>query len=316
MQFGVAALLAGMVSLTLSATALAGNAQKAAKANLAGVIYHGPREAKRIALTFDACSSRRSNKIDQAVIDELIALDVPATLFLGGKWMRDEPVAVDRLASNPQFDLGTHCYMHPHLTRLSDADLRADTTKAIVEFESVLGRKPTLLRPPYGEIDDRVVKILATEGITPVQYDLPGADSTFSKAVLVKWVVGQAKPGSIVVLHMNGHGKHTAEALPEIISALRKQGFTFATVSELMNLPQPEVSDPILFSEVRSPNEPGPMCSDDDPQSNPLFGDGDDDDAPTDDTPEDLPADDVAVIPDGQTVQAAAQPVPEAGGHP
>src|SRR5256885_1261254 len=76
-------------------------------------------------------------------------------------------------------------------------------------------------------------KPLAPGGGTAVQFDLPGADSTFDKKTLVKWVVGKAKPGSIVVLHMNGHGKHTADALPEIVATLRKQGYQFATVGQL-----------------------------------------------------------------------------------
>ncbi|MBS2028281.1 MAG: polysaccharide deacetylase family protein [Deltaproteobacteria bacterium] len=303
-----------MVHLTIAAPAWAGSAQKAANQNLPGVVYHGPREDKRIALTFDACSSRRGDKVDQAVVDELIALDVPATLFLGGKWMRDEPAIVDRLAANPQFDLETHGYMHPHLTKLTSPEVQADLAKAESEFEGVLGRKPELMRAPYGELDARVAKVILDNGITPVQFDLPGADSTFSKATLVKWVVGQAKPGSIVVLHMNGHGKHTAEALPEIVSTLRKQGYTFVTVSELLGRPVPEIAEPILVSEQPKPSEAGPMCSDDDPESNPLLPD--DDDAATDDTPEDAPAEDAPTVPGDQSAENTPRPVPEAGRRP
>ena len=50
-----------------------------------------------------------------------------------------------------------------------------------------------------------------------------------------------AKGGSIIVMHINQRGWHTAEALPEIITRLRKRGFTFVTVSELLSqLQQPK----------------------------------------------------------------------------
>jgi peptidoglycan/xylan/chitin deacetylase (PgdA/CDA1 family) len=48
-----------------------------------------------------------------------------------------------------------------------------------------------------------------------------------------------ARNGSIVVMHINGRGWHTAEALPAIISRLRERGFTFVTVSEMLENKSP-----------------------------------------------------------------------------
>jgi peptidoglycan/xylan/chitin deacetylase (PgdA/CDA1 family) len=45
----------------------------------------------------------------------------------------------------------------------------------------------------------------------------------------------RARNGSIIVMHMNGRGWHTAEALPGIIDELRRQGFTLTTVSDLIH---------------------------------------------------------------------------------
>ena len=78
--------------------------------------------------------------------------------------------------------------------------------------------------------------MLRDHGLTPVQYSLASGDpdETFTKAVLVPWVVGSARPGSIVVMHINGNGHHTAEALPEVVAQLRAKGYELVTVSELM----------------------------------------------------------------------------------
>jgi hypothetical protein len=51
---------------------------------------------------------------------------------------------------------------------------------------------------------------------------------------MAKAVLDEVKPGSIVVMHANGRGKHTAEALATIIPALTARGYRFVTVSDLM----------------------------------------------------------------------------------
>jgi peptidoglycan/xylan/chitin deacetylase (PgdA/CDA1 family) len=67
-------------------------------------------------------------------------------------------------------------------------------------------------------------------------YDLASGDpdSTISRERLIRYVVTSARNGSIIVMHMNGRGWHTAEALPEIIQALRAKGFIFSKVSDLL----------------------------------------------------------------------------------
>ena len=69
-----------------------------------------------------------------------------------------------------------------------------------------------------------------------MQYDLPSGDpdTNATKEKLIEYVSTMTKNGSVIVMHMNGRGWHTAEALPEIIDRLRKRGFIFVTVSELM----------------------------------------------------------------------------------
>ena len=44
-------------------------------------------------------------------------------------------------------------------------------------------------------------------------------------------------------MHANGRGWHTAEALPHVIEELRKRGFEFATVSELLAKGEPIIAD-------------------------------------------------------------------------
>jgi peptidoglycan/xylan/chitin deacetylase (PgdA/CDA1 family) len=210
------------------------------------VINHGPRNQKRIALTFDACSLDAVSYYDERVIRILIDMNVPATLFVGGKWMRDHPEHLRELAAIPQFELASHGFLHPHMTKLPDERVRQELKATQDTMYAMIGRQPTLFRAPYGEIDPRLVKLAAEKGLRTVQFDLPSgdADKKASKKKLIEYVSTVAKPGSIVVMHMNRRGWHTAEALPDIVAKLRKRGFEFVTVSELLGLPPAPVAPP------------------------------------------------------------------------
>jgi peptidoglycan-N-acetylglucosamine deacetylase len=200
------------------------------------VVFHGPRDEKLIALTFDACSTRAPSHYDERVTRVLVEKNVPATVFLGGKWIEDNLDHTHYLASLPQLELGNHTFLHPHLAHVSDARLREELARTQALLYAVTGRQATLFRAPYGEYDDRIVKYAAEAGMTTIQYDLASGDpdAHITEERLINYVVNSARPGSIVVMHINRRGWHTAEALPSIIDGLRARGFAFVTVSQLL----------------------------------------------------------------------------------
>jgi peptidoglycan/xylan/chitin deacetylase (PgdA/CDA1 family) len=197
---------------------------------------HGLRDEGKIALTFDACTARAPDPYDPGVAAVLEAMHVPATIFVGGGWARAEPAALAELARNPLLEIGNHTDSHPHLARLSDARIRDELLGAQRAIGAVTGRAPTLFRPPYGEYDAHVLRVAASVGLTTVEYDLPSGDPDprSSAQALVRWVLGLARPGSIIVMHINDRRFHTAEALPAIVAGLRARGFELVTVSELL----------------------------------------------------------------------------------
>jgi peptidoglycan/xylan/chitin deacetylase (PgdA/CDA1 family) len=201
------------------------------------VVEHGLRTVNEIALTFDACSTPKPGGYDDRVTSVLIETETPATIFLGGKWMLDQQEHTKLLASLPQFELGNHTYLHPHLTEVSDQRIRSELQKTQDILVKLTGKRANLFRPPYGEYNERVVRIASELGLTTVEYDLPSGDpdTMASKQRLIEWVIRKARAGSIIVMHINKRGWHTAEALPEIITRLRARGFTFVTVSKLIN---------------------------------------------------------------------------------
>lgn len=202
------------------------------------VVSHGRRDRKEVALTFDACSTRDVSKYDARVTQELLATGTPATIFLGGSWAREEQAQVRELARHPQFELANHTYTHPHLPRVKDdARIREELLKTQAEIHALTGQTPRWFRPPYGEYDQRVVRIAADLGLTTVEYDLPSGDPDVhaTKEKLVAWVLAKVQPGSIVVMHINHTRFHTAEALPGIINGLRQRGYSLVTVGQLIS---------------------------------------------------------------------------------
>jgi peptidoglycan/xylan/chitin deacetylase (PgdA/CDA1 family) len=203
------------------------------------VIEHGRRDEKAIALTFDACSTRQPSEYDERVTQALTSTGTPATLFLGGKWMQEQPEHTKRLAANPLFEIGNHTFLHPHLREISEDHIRRELQETQDILDSLTGRRATLFRPPYGEYDERAVRIAASLGLRTVQFDLASGDPdpAIGHDRLIQYVSSMARNGSIIVMHVNRRGRHTADALPAIISRLRQRGFVFRTVSDLLHLP-------------------------------------------------------------------------------
>jgi peptidoglycan/xylan/chitin deacetylase (PgdA/CDA1 family) len=120
--------------------------------------------------------------------------------------------------------------------KLSGDSIAQEIRKAQRVIRGVIGRRPVLFRAPYGEVDVRVASVAESLGLTVIQYDLPSGDpdSLISEQAIVRYVSSMARGGSIIVMHINTRGWHTAEALPEIIANLRRKGYSFVTVSRLI----------------------------------------------------------------------------------
>ncbi len=222
----------GMVVLLAlgSSTSIKANS----KQNL--IIEHGRRDIQKIALTFDACPTVRAKEYDQDVVAVLVTEKVPATLFLSGRWVEKNAETAKALAANPQFEIANHAYWHPHMLEKDDERITRELKRTQAIIKKVTGKEPRYFRPPYGEVDERLATLAHKAGLTTIQYDLPSGDpdGNLTAARIARVVLRDAKSGSIIVFHMNGNGVHTAEALPEIISGLRKKGFALVTVGELL----------------------------------------------------------------------------------
>lgn len=201
------------------------------------LITHGPRERREVALTFDACETpgKRAG-YDARIVRILTASRTPATLFLGGLWMRSHPAVTRELAGNGLFELGSHSYSHPDLTKISNSRISAEVLMAQREMLRLTGRAARVFRLPFGFNNERVLRMVAARGLHVIQWDVVTGDPdpNVSADDIVGAVRGGAGNGSIIIMHMNGRGWHTAEALPGVIRVLRERGLRPVTVSRLL----------------------------------------------------------------------------------
>ena len=219
---------------------------------------------KLIALTFDLCESRGEiSGYDGAIIDTLRKFDVKATFFAGGKWLLDHTERAEQLLSDPNFEIGNHNWSHANVLRIDTPRARAEirNTQAAYEqtredlslrqcligHEAAMSEVPArlgLYRFPYGACNAEALQTVAKQGLLAIQWDIAMADPVLMQTGerIVKTVLAKVRPGSIIVGHANGRGVHTNDALPVIISELKRRGYEFATVSELLAAGEPEIT--------------------------------------------------------------------------
>jgi peptidoglycan/xylan/chitin deacetylase (PgdA/CDA1 family) len=207
-------------------------------------VTNGDREHPRVALTFDMCQAPQlPSQFDQGIYDALREAEAPATFFLGGDWMRTHVTETRLLAAEPLFELGNHSWSHPDMRELDEAQMTREVLRTQDLMYQITGRQTLLWRFPAGLYNDLALSVVAFQGLYSIQWDVVTADPVPDNSAenIQRLVRERVQNGSIIVMHGNGRGWHTAEALPGMIEYLRDEGYCLVTVSQLIGLaPLPE----------------------------------------------------------------------------
>jgi peptidoglycan/xylan/chitin deacetylase (PgdA/CDA1 family) len=219
-------------------------------------INNGPRGRRVVALTFDADMTRQmlsalqagrvAAAYDPRIVAELRATSTPSTIFLTGLWTEHYAKVARSLARDPLFELENHtvdhaaftggCYGLPAVT--DRGAQHAEIAGAARTIERITRHRPGFLRFPGGCFDRGAARLAASLGERPVQWDVASGDAFLRDSQeVVHNTLGQVKPGSIIVMHLNGapNAPATAEALPGVIAGLRAKGLRPVTLAELVD---------------------------------------------------------------------------------
>lgn len=192
-------------------------------------IYAVDTNEQKIAVTFN-CANGNSD-ID-TILETLDKYDVKATFFMLGSWAEKNPDSVKKIASAGH-EIGNHSYSHKDMPSLSFEDAVNDIRKCNDVLLDITGKKVTLFRAPSGSYDDKTVSAAEEIGMTTIQWSVDTIDwKNISADEIIQKVTSKAHSGDIIQLHTGT--EHTAEALPEILSFLKKENYSCVTVGELI----------------------------------------------------------------------------------
>jgi peptidoglycan/xylan/chitin deacetylase (PgdA/CDA1 family) len=202
------------------------------------VVWHGPRDQKRVAVSFD---DGPHPDFTPRVAEMLRAANAKATFFCVGKNLEAHPdVARALLAAG--HELANHTFTHDTKRDLfSQARLQADIErcqKTLATFTA----PPAMYRPAVGIKNPPVHAAAKALGLTVVTWSDAARDGAweFSEATARKLAV-RAQNGDILALHDGVIGEHqrprreaTLRHLPVLLSALRDRGFDLTSVSAVL----------------------------------------------------------------------------------
>jgi peptidoglycan/xylan/chitin deacetylase (PgdA/CDA1 family) len=230
--------------------------------------YRGSLRKKVLALTFDGGSE---NNVSAEILDILRQAGIRCTFFLTGKFVERYPQTVRQIVEEGH-EVGNHTYSHPHLTEYAasgrqvtktgvDREFVQSQLKKMEEvFRELTGRDVVRLwRPPFGEHNREIRSWAAELGYRTVGWTVesqngenfdtrdwvadPESENYLSAEEIRDMILKAADAvpnglnGAIILMHLGSHrsSDFPHRKLPEIIEKLRKRGYRFVTVSELIN---------------------------------------------------------------------------------
>lgn len=197
-------------------------------------VVWGVDTAKRlIALTFD--DGPAPNWTPQ-VLSILAEARARATFFmLGVNARRYGDLVAGRLAEH---EVGNHTWAHRDLARMSFEDSHAAIKRAHDELAKLTGRESTLLRPPYGHLAGSSLLAANELGYQVILWNRQMIESEYpgDPAGLTDYIVNACTPGTILLAHDTGPADRLVaiQGLAGMIQGLRRKGFEFVRVSDLM----------------------------------------------------------------------------------
>lgn len=184
-----------------------------------------------IYLTFD-CGYE--NGYTPQILDALKAQNVKAIFFVTQHFVEDQPELVKRMKEEGHL-VGNHTNHHPSLPSLSIEKQREEITSCAEKMKELTGYDmDPYVRPPKGEYSERTLQLLEDMGYCTIFWSMAyldyEVDNQPSPDYVVQHFVKYVHPGAVPLLH--NVSSANAQALPELIEAMREAGYRFGSIDE------------------------------------------------------------------------------------
>ena len=195
---------------------------------------------KSVALTFDDGPSSFTDRL----LDCLEANNAKATFFMVGTEIDSFPDEVKRM-KELGCELGNHTYDHTDLTALSAEDISSEIAKVDERLVNLTGEGASVVRPPYGSVNDTVK---ATVGTPMILWSIDTLDwKTLNMESTVEEVMNNVQDGSIILMH--DIYSTSVDAAEILIPQLIEDGYQLVTVQELAAMHNTELSTGTTYGE-------------------------------------------------------------------
>lgn len=205
-----------------------------------GCVVNGPAQVtrgpkvKRVALTYDDGPA----VLTPSFLKQLKSLGVPATFFMIGQQVAGRAALVRQMLADGNM-VANHSWNHANLGGGGPgASTQLSQTNAAIR--KVTGFTPCLFRPPYGSTGADLVRRTRAQGMTSILWSVDPLDwRSPGTGAIVSRVISQSGPGAIILSHDGGGPRgQTLSALPQIVRSLKRKGYSFVTVDELLGYKQ------------------------------------------------------------------------------
>jgi peptidoglycan/xylan/chitin deacetylase (PgdA/CDA1 family) len=187
---------------------------------------------KKIALTFDD----GPHEMSVLVLDVLRKYNAKATFFCIGKNIEVHPDIFKKIIEEGH-TVGNHSFSHsPFFDFYRKKQVIAEIEQTDALIESVLGKKPTLFRPPYGVTNPSIRRALAVTQHKTIGWNIRSLDGGTNKneKFIFDRIIKRIKPGGIVLLHDTSI--QTVNVLEQLLSFLQKNNYTVVSLEEFLNI--------------------------------------------------------------------------------
>jgi peptidoglycan/xylan/chitin deacetylase (PgdA/CDA1 family) len=198
------------------------------------VYINGPNTEKKVSITFD---DGPDSVITPKVLDIFNANNIKANFFFLGSQISYFPSILKR-AFNEGHLVSNHSLNHPYFTKIDSQSITSQVIRTEEIIRSITGKRPAILRPPYGAADEKVLSSVRRTNNKITIWSIDSMDWVKNIDIqnVISNVLNNVRPGDIVLMHSGpGQGK-ALKALPEIIAGLNKKAFKIVRLDELLGI--------------------------------------------------------------------------------
>lgn len=195
--------------------------------------FVGETVDKKIYLTFD-CGYENGNT--PAILEALKKHNVPATFFVVGNFVSDNPELVKQMIAEGH-TVGNHTSHHPDMSKISDMEsFKKEITELEDLFREATGQEISkYYRPPQGKYSESNLKMAQQLGYRTFFWSLAYVDwyedQQPTKEEAFEKLLGRIHPGAIVLLHNTS--STNGAILDELLTKWEEMGYSFGKLEEL-----------------------------------------------------------------------------------